>query len=81
MRHTINRSFLVHRSQTWEIDLPDDVNPAEAIMLDLDAFDQHMCDFGSLVEEDDHAVDDRRLSLTLRDPESAKIIPMQRKKP
>lgn len=59
---TYERSYLIRRTQTYTVPVPDDLDTGdiEAGYFDPD-FDQYACDHGQLVAESHHVTEDDQL--------------------
>ena len=61
----VKRSYLVRLVQIYQVDIPADMTDEqiqEWREADPGAFDETVCDFGSLVNEDYEAIDDDELT-------------------
>lgn len=81
MRHTIKRTFLVKRVQTWDVDLPDTENPQHFIDDHFHQFDSDLTSgMGTLTSETTELLDYDELHLEVLERESGKVIPIGRKR-
>ncbi|HEY5420229.1 MAG TPA: hypothetical protein VIL10_05800 [Marmoricola sp.] len=77
MKHTIRRSYLVRRVDTYTLESAMVTDAQHAIDEHRDEFDNEVMMFGELVDEQIELVEYDELKLEVIDRESAKVIPFK----
>lgn len=88
MRHTVRRSHLVRRVETWHVDAPDDVDLAHLLTDHFGLFDDDLTSGGSPLDgwssakaaEEDEIVEYDELAIEIVARSSADVIPIGRKR-